>query len=79
MSVRREIKRVRCRIRRALGVPRLRGRTWLLILVAFLGVLCLGAWMADVATTFGQYAPRFYEPKDFSRQRFLEGTAETQR
>ena len=66
-------------MRRALGFPRLERRTWLLLLLVFLGVLCVGTWVAEFATKLGQYAPQGYEPKDFARQRALETPTERKR
>lgn len=63
------ITRVGRRIRRRLGLPALRRRTALLILLIFVGVAYVSVtFLADFLTTLDRYAPRYYEPKDFERK-----------
>ena len=70
------IRRTGRRVRRGLGLPALRPRTWLLAILVFLGLIYVGATVvADFVARLGQYAaPQHYEPKDFQR----EPTSETQ-
>ena len=63
------IRRRARRVRRRLGLPALSCRAALLILLV---LLCLAfvsvAVLGDLITKMGQYAPQFYEPKDFERE-----------
>lgn len=57
------------RLRRDLGLPILRRRTWLLVFLAFLGLIYLGATVvADFVMKIGEYTAPRYEPRDFSRE-----------
>ena len=58
------------RIRRRLGLPALRRRTVLLILLVLAGLVYASVTLlADFFGTSGQYRPKYYEPKDFERER----------
>ena len=57
------------RIRRHLGLPILSRRTWLLVVLAFLGLIYVGVTVvADFVMKIGRYAPQYYEPKDVQRE-----------
>jgi hypothetical protein len=61
------------RLRRGLGLPALSGRTWLLTMLAFVGLAYLGVTVvADFVMKIRQYAPQWYEPRDFQREEFEE-------
>ncbi|MFQ5946010.1 MAG: hypothetical protein ACE5NC_07135 [Anaerolineae bacterium] len=57
------------RLRRRLGLPALRRRTALLVLLAILGLALVSATvLGEFIMEMEQYAPQFYEPKDFERE-----------
>ncbi len=61
------------RIRRRLGFPSFGRRTWLLVVLGFLGLLYVGtAVIADFLVRLGQYWPQYYEPRDFEREELLK-------
>lgn len=63
------IRRRLRRLRRRLGLPAFSGRTWLLTMLAFVGLVYLGVTVvADFVMKIRQYAPQWYEPRDFQRE-----------
>lgn len=68
---RRSIRHAERRIRRRLGLPALSRGTALVLILIFLGLAYLSVTLfADFVMTLGQYAPQYYEPKDFAREDF---------
>lgn len=58
------------RMRRRLGLPAWSRRTWLLAILVFLGFVVVGTTVvADFLMKLAQYAPQYYEPKDFQREK----------
>jgi len=58
------------RIRRRLGLPALRRRTVLLILLVLAGLVYASVTvLADFFGRSSQYGPKYYEPKDFQREK----------
>ena len=58
-------------LRRRLGLPALSHRTWLLAGLAFVVLVYLGATVvADFVMKIREYAPQWYEPRDFQREEF---------
>ncbi len=58
------------RIRRRLGFPALRRRTVLLLLLVLAGLVYASVTvLADFFGTSDQYRPKYYEPKDFQREK----------
>ena len=73
MSPRLRIRRAGRRMRRSLGLPALSLRAALLIILLFLALAYVSVTIvADFFTRQGQYAPRYYEPKESERQQMLE-------
>jgi hypothetical protein len=60
------------RVRGWLGVPAVSSRTWLLVILLFLGLVLGATVLTDFVLKFGQYAPWYYEPKDFQREEQLQ-------
>lgn len=61
--------RRRRRLRRRLGLPAFRPRTWLLIIFIFLGAAYVSVTvLADFFVKLGEYSSQYYEPKDSPRE-----------
>ena len=68
----RPLRRLTRRVRGWLGVPAVSSRTWLLVILLFLGLVLGVTLLTDFVLKFGQYAPWYYEPKDFQREEQLQ-------
>jgi len=66
--VTRPLRRLTRRVRGWLGVPAVSSRTWLMVILLFLGLVLGVTLLTDFVLKFGHYAPRDYEPKDFQRE-----------
>jgi hypothetical protein len=54
---------------RRLGLPRVSGRSALLIFLLFVGLAYLSVTvLTEFFATLGRYTPQYYEPKDSARQ-----------
>lgn len=68
------IRRIGRRIRRRLGLPALRRRAALWILLVFIGVVYVSVTvLADFFVHLNRYAPQYHEPKDFQREETPRG------
>ena len=64
-----KLRRSARHLRRWLGLPGLRRRTLVLILLVFLGLAFVSVTLvAEFVLKSTGYAPDFYEPKDFERE-----------
>lgn len=64
-----QIRRQGRRMWRRLGLPRVSGRSALLIFLLFVGLAYLSVTvLTDFFATLGRYTPQYYEPKDSARQ-----------